>query len=108
MSGVPKGRLDLRKSIAVSSDVYYYWLATRLGVDTIHDFMVPWGFGQKTGIDLVGEQTGVLPSREWKEARVKQPWMVGDTPSIGIGQATTHSRCCSSRTPRPRWPTGAS
>ena len=86
MSGVPKGRLDLRKSIAVSSDVYYYWLATRLGVDTIHDFMVPWGFGQKTGIDLVGEQTGVLPSREWKEARVKQPWMVGDTPSIGIGQ----------------------
>ena len=86
MSGVSKGRLDLRKSIAVSSDVYYYWLATRLGVDTIHDFMVPWGFGQKTGIDLVGEQTGVLPSREWKEARVKQPWMVGDTPSIGIGQ----------------------
>ena len=60
MSGVSKGRLDLRKSIAVSSDVYYYWLATRLGVDTIHDFMVPWGFGQKTGIDLVGEQTGVL------------------------------------------------
>ena len=49
MSGVSKGRLDLRKSIAVSSDVYYYWLATRLGVDTIHDFMVPWGFGQKTG-----------------------------------------------------------
>ena len=86
MSGVSKGRLDLRKSIAVSSDVYYYWLATRLGVDTIHDFMVPWGFGQKTGIDLVGEQTGVLPSREWKEARVKHPWMVGDTPSIGIGQ----------------------
>ena len=86
MSGVPKGKLDLRRSIAVSSDVYYYWLATRMGVDTIHDFMVPWGFGQKTGIDLVGEQTGILPSREWKEARFKQPWVIGDTPSIGIGQ----------------------
>ena len=86
MSGVAKGMLDLRRSIAVSSDVYYYWLATRMGVDAIHDFMVPWGFGQKTGIDLVGEQTGILPSREWKEKRFKQPWVVGDTPSIGIGQ----------------------
>lgn len=86
MSGVPKGKLDLRRSIAVSSDVYYYWLATRMGVDTIHDFMVPWGFGQKTGIDLVGEQTGILPSRAWKEVRFKQPWVIGDTPSIGIGQ----------------------
>ncbi len=40
----------------------------------------------KTGIDLVGEQTGILPSRDWKEARFKEPWYVGDTPSLGIGQ----------------------
>ena len=74
------------KSIAVSSDIYYYWLATQLGVDKIHDFMQQWKFGAKTGIDLVGEQTGILPSRDWKEARFKEPWYVGDTPSLGIGQ----------------------
>lgn len=86
VTGSPKGLLSLRKSIAVSSDIYYYWLATQLGVDKIHDFMQQWRFGAKTGIDLVGEQTGILPSRDWKEARFKEPWYVGDTPSLGIGQ----------------------
>lgn len=86
VTGSPKGLLSLRKSIAVSSDIYYYWLATQLGVDKIHDFMQQWKFGAKTGIDLVGEQTGILPSRDWKEARFKEPWYVGDTPSLGIGQ----------------------
>lgn len=86
LSGVPKGPISLRRSLAVSSDVYYYWLATQLGVDRIHDFMKPWGFGSKTGIDLVGEQEGILPSREWKKRRVKEPWYIGDTPSLGIGQ----------------------
>ena len=86
MTGAPKGPLSIRKSIVVSSDVYYYWLATQLGVDRIYEFMKPWGFGQKTGIDLVGEQTGILPNRQWKEQRFKEPWYVGDTPSIGVGQ----------------------
>ena len=86
VTGSPKGLLSLRKSIAVSSDIYYYWLATQLGGDKIHDFMQQWKFGAKTGIDLVGEQTGILPSRDWKEARFKEPWYVGDTPSLGIGQ----------------------
>lgn len=86
MTGSGKGKVDVRKSIQVSSDIYYYWLSMQLGVDRIHDFMSLWGFGQHTGIDLVGEQTGVLPSREWKERRYKEPWYLGDTPSIGIGQ----------------------
>lgn len=86
MSGIAKGKVDLRRSIEISSDVYYYWLAVQLGVDEIHDFMSLWGFGQRTGIDLIGEQTGILPSRQWKEQRFQQPWYVGDTPSIGIGQ----------------------
>lgn len=86
MTGSGKGRVNVRKSIEVSSDVYYYWLSMQLGVDRIHDFMSLWGFGQKTGIDLIGEQTGVLPSRHWKESRFKEPWYLGDTPSIGIGQ----------------------
>ena len=57
-----------------------------MGVDRIHDFMKPWGFGQLTGIDLSNEVTGILPSSEWKMKRYKQKWLPGETPSIGIGQ----------------------
>ncbi len=70
----------------VSSDVYYYVLANDLGVDAIHDFMQPFGFGQLTGIDLEGELAGVLPSSEWKERRFHQKWYGGEPISIGIGQ----------------------
>jgi penicillin-binding protein 2 len=87
--GGPKGgygRVDLHRSIVVSSDTYYYQLASELGVDAIHDFMQPFGFGQLTGIDLEGELTGVLPSSDWKERRFHQKWYGGETISIGIGQ----------------------
>ena len=80
------GIVDLRKSIVVSSDTYYYKVAYDMGVDRIHDFMKPWGFGQLTGIDLEHENTGVLPSSQWKFKRFKQKWFPGETPSIGIGQ----------------------
>jgi penicillin-binding protein 2 len=85
-SKVPKGAVNMHRSIVVSSDIYYYTLANELGVDTIHDFMKPWGFGQITGIDVEGEQTGILPSSAWKERRFKQKWYPGETISIGIGQ----------------------
>lgn len=87
--GGPKGghgTVDLRKSIVVSSDVYYYVLANDLGVDAIHDFMHPFGFGELTGVDMEGELTGVLPSSEWNERRFHQKWYGGETISIGIGQ----------------------
>ena len=87
--GGPKGghgAVDLRKSIVVSSDVYYYVLANDLGVDAIHDFMRPFGFGELTGIDMEGELAGVLPSTEWNERRFHQKWFGGETISIGIGQ----------------------
>ena len=80
------GTVDLRKSIVVSSDTYYYKVAFDMGVDRIHDFMKPWGFGQLTGIDLEHEATGILPSSAWKLKRYKQKWLPGETPSIGIGQ----------------------
>ncbi len=80
------GPVDMHRSIVVSSDVYYYSLAQDMGIDRIHDFMKPFGFGQITGIDLVGEARGILPSREWKQRRFKQRWAQGDTISIGIGQ----------------------
>jgi penicillin-binding protein 2 len=83
---VPLGAVDMHRSIVKSSDIYYYQLANDLGVDAIHDFMKPWGFGQITGIDVEGEQTGILPSSAWKERRFKQKWYPGETISIGIGQ----------------------
>lgn len=80
------GTVDLRKSIVVSSDTYYYRLAYDMGVDAIHDFMSPWGFGRLTGIDLEGEAAGVLPSSKWKMKRFGSKWLPGESPSIGIGQ----------------------
>ncbi len=80
------GTVDLKKSIVVSSDTYYYKTAYDMGVDAIHDYMKPLGFGQITGIDLENEVTGILPSTAWKMKRYKQKWLPGETPSIGIGQ----------------------
>ena len=80
------GSVDLHTSIVVSSDTYYYKLAYDMGVDRIHGFMKQWGFGQRTGIDLGHEATGILPSSEWKQRRFRQKWLPGESPSIGIGQ----------------------
>jgi penicillin-binding protein 2 len=84
------GTVDLMKSIVVSSDTYYYMVANDLGIDAIAGFMKHFGFGARTGIDLEGESTGVLPSPEWKTKRFRTPeqrkWYAGETISIGIGQ----------------------
>ncbi len=84
------GPVDMVRSIALSSNVYYYSLANEMGVDAIHDFMKPLGFGQITGIDLPGEVRGILPSTEWKRTYYKKPeqkkWYGGETISLGIGQ----------------------
>jgi penicillin-binding protein 2 len=84
------GPVDMVRSIVLSSNVYYYSLANTMGVDTIHDFMKPLGFGQITGIDLPGELRGVLPSTQWKKNTYKRPeqqrWYGGETISLGIGQ----------------------
>ena len=83
------GPVNLRTSIIQSSNVYYYSLAYELGVDAIHAFMAPFGFGQRTGVDLVSESRGVLPSREWKAQAFggkRGQWYPGDTVSLGIGQ----------------------
>ncbi len=84
------GNVDMRRAIQLSSNIYFYSLANEMGVDTIHDFMAPLGFGQVTGIDLRGETRGVLPSTEWKRKAYKRPaqqkWYAGETISLGIGQ----------------------
>jgi len=84
------GPVDMHLAIAKSSNVYFYSLANDMGVDTIHDFMAPLGFGQITGIDLQGESRGILPSIDWKrnyyKRRDQQKWYAGETISLGIGQ----------------------
>ena len=84
------GAVDMVRSIVKSSNVYYYSLANEMGVDLMHEQLAPFGFGRKTGIDVEGEVTGVLPSTEWKRKAYKRPeqqkWYAGETISLGIGQ----------------------
>jgi len=80
------GVVDLRRSIAQSCDTYYYKLAVDMGVDRMHDYLAQFGLGEKSGIDLEGESSGLLPSRDWKQRRFKQAWYPGETVIAGIGQ----------------------
>ncbi|WP_394807967.1 penicillin-binding protein 2 [Nitrosomonas sp.] len=80
------GRVDLHKSLVVSCDTYYYSLANDLGIDNIHSFIGQFGLGKKTGIDVEGEVSGLLPSSAWKMNQYKQKWYAGDTISVAIGQ----------------------
>jgi penicillin-binding protein 2 len=84
------GGVDMHRAIQHSSNTYFYSLAVDMGVDTIHDFMKPLGFGQITGIDVHGEVRGLLPSTTWKREAYKRPemkkWYPGETVSLGIGQ----------------------
>ncbi len=84
------GTVDMYRSIVESCDTYYYLLARDMGVDLMHDWMKPLGFGQLTGIDVQGEARGILPSTEWKRTAYRKPeqqrWYAGETISLGIGQ----------------------
>ncbi|WP_078121469.1 penicillin-binding protein 2 [Thiosocius teredinicola] len=80
------GSMDVENAIVQSCDVFFYKLAYDVGVDRLHTFLSQFGFGGQTGIDLVGESTGLLPSREWKRRARNQPWYPGETLIMGIGQ----------------------
>ena len=84
------GMVDMYKSLVVSCDTYYYMLGNDLGIDNISAFMRHLGLGSRTGIDLEGESTGILPSAEWKQKRFRKPeqqkWYAGETISVAIGQ----------------------
>jgi len=79
-------QVALEQAIVESCDVYYYDLAYKMGIDQIHDFLDPFGYGHKTGIDNTHERSGLLPSREWKQRSKRLPWFPGETLSVGIGQ----------------------
>lgn len=84
------GIMDMHRAIVESSNVYFYSLANEMGVDLIHEQLAPFLFGSKTGIDIDGEVTGLLPSTAWKQQAHKRPeqqrWYAGETISLGIGQ----------------------
>ena len=80
------GPVTLEKAIYQSCDVFFYNLAERLGIDRIAKYATDLGLGQKTGIDLPNEVSGVMPSEEWKIKNFKQKWFAGETISVGIGQ----------------------
>lgn len=80
------GSVNITEAITQSCDVYFYSLASMLGIDRMHSFLQHFGFGEKTGIDLTGEKQGLLPSREWKRSQRNQAWYPGETLITGIGQ----------------------
>ena len=80
------GAVSLEKAIYQSCDVFFYTLAEKLGIDRISRYATALGLGQKTGIDLPNEASGVMPSSEWKIRNFNQQWFAGETISVGIGQ----------------------
>ncbi|WP_421622554.1 penicillin-binding protein 2 [Borrelia sp. MN22-0132] len=81
------GYVDLEHAVAHSCNVYFYILGLKyLGVEKIFKYAKEYGFGEKTGIDLPNEVSGLLPSPEWKEKIFNQPWVGGDTVNFSIGQ----------------------
>lgn len=80
------GQVSLHRAIVESCDVYFYNVGKLIGVDKLAEYARAFGFGQPTGIALPREKNGLIPTREWKLARFKQPWQAGETISIAIGQ----------------------
>ena len=80
------GKVNVIEAIAQSCDVFFYDLAFNMGIDQIHDSLSYFQFGKQTGIDLPGELSGILPSREWKKINKDEPWYRGETLITGIGQ----------------------
>jgi penicillin-binding protein 2 len=83
------GWLNLKGAIEQSCDVYFYRLATQLGIDRMHKHMTAFGFGRRSGVDLDDEPEGLMPSREWKEQARGEVWYPGETVIAGIGQGYT-------------------
>lgn len=80
------GWVNLREAIQQSVNTYFYQLAYDMGIDRLSAFMQRFGFGEPTGVDLIGESSGIRPSRQWKRAHRSKPWFQGETVIAGIGQ----------------------
>lgn len=80
------GLVNLTTAIIVSCDVFFYELAPKLGITYMAQMLTQFGFGQKTGIELNSELTGIVPTPDWKRGRFNEAWYTGDTVNAGIGQ----------------------
>ncbi len=80
------GTVDLHKAIVHSCDVFFYNVGKELGIDRISYYAMQLGLGRRTGIDLPSEETGMMPSEEWKQRVYHQKWFAGETISVSIGQ----------------------
>ena len=80
------GQVSLREALRQSCNVYFYLLAQKLGIQEIAEFSRRFGLGVPTGIDLLGEVSGLVPSERWKEEVRGEPWYAGETISVAIGQ----------------------
>ncbi|MDM7860630.1 penicillin-binding protein 2 [Alteromonas sp. ASW11-36] len=80
------GDVDVIKAVEVSCDTFFYDLAFNLGIDAISSAMMEFGFGDYTGIDIHEESDANMPTRGWKRAQMNEPWYIGDTIPVGIGQ----------------------
>ncbi|WP_395479801.1 peptidoglycan DD-transpeptidase MrdA [Candidatus Curculioniphilus buchneri] len=80
------GWLNITKALEESADTFFYQIAYDMGIDRLSEWMTKFGYGQSTGIDIFEEDDGVMPTKDWKMQRFKQPWYKGDTIPIGIGQ----------------------
>ena len=84
--GGKEGRVNIVKAIKRSNDIFFYKLAEKTGIDTISQTASLFGVGKTLGIDLNGEQKGILPTEKWKKDKIGEPWYLGDTYNYGIGQ----------------------
>jgi penicillin-binding protein 2 len=83
------GKVDFRKGLIHSCDVFFYHMGDMLGIDRMSDFAFACGFGKKTGIDLPHEKPGLIPTPEWKRKRFGEPWVGGENLNTAIGQGYT-------------------
>ena len=80
------GKVDIIKALEESVDTFFYQIAYDMGIDRLSDWMMKFGFGDYTGIDITEESKANMPTRDWKMARHRTPWYQGDTIPVGIGQ----------------------
>src|SRR5580658_9407595 len=85
------GLVDIHNAIPFSCDTYYYQLGDKLGIDRIAKYATEFGYGQKTGIDLPGEQAGLMPSAQWKAKNYHSRWMPDETLDVAIGQGAVEA-----------------
>ena len=93
---MPTVSVDLHKGIVASCDVYFYNVGKLLGIDRIDQYATGLGLGQRTGIDLPGEEPGLVPSEEWSERVNHHKWYPGSTISVAIGQGAVTATPCNS------------